>query len=347
MANTPPSRHRIHVTMDDVARTTNLSRATVSRALSGNPNVSPETQAKVRRAIKELGYIPNRAAQSLASERQRNIPTVGLLLRTPEIPAYAKLHTELNRQTDDMGMQMITAIPTISGNRVDEPGTIKHLLRTGVNAIYLATGTIDPAEIERSLDTVPMITVGRPELHDAVSSVSHDEDVNGRIIAEAVINHGHTHIGVAVTDPHVSVPEHHRSQSITRYLRGSGATVHEVPILPSAHQMESINHMFHLCRENKITAAMFPSDHRALAFMSLCMTAGVSIPRDISVTGIDAISPELKYLGLSSVRIAIEAVASRAAALMQQRLTYPQTPVQHEAFPGVLADGRTLGAPAF
>jgi LacI family transcriptional regulator len=67
-------------TILDVARRAGVSIATVSRVLNRTATVAPQTLAKIRAAIAELGYVPRTAARVLAS---RKTNTIGLLL--PEI----------------------------------------------------------------------------------------------------------------------------------------------------------------------------------------------------------------------------------------------------------------------
>ena len=57
------------MTLDDVARTSGVSRATASRALNGHARVSPDVRARVALVADRLGYRPNTAARSLASGR--------------------------------------------------------------------------------------------------------------------------------------------------------------------------------------------------------------------------------------------------------------------------------------
>ena len=49
----------------DVSKKANVSIATVSRVLNGNPNVSDKTRAKVMDVIEQLGYTPNVFARGL------------------------------------------------------------------------------------------------------------------------------------------------------------------------------------------------------------------------------------------------------------------------------------------
>ncbi len=53
----------MNVTIYDVAREANVSMATVSRVVNGNPNVKPATRKKVFEVIDRLGYRPNAVAQ--------------------------------------------------------------------------------------------------------------------------------------------------------------------------------------------------------------------------------------------------------------------------------------------
>src|SRR5438132_1479756 len=56
-----------NVTLEDVARLAQVSRATASRVLNGAPRTSASTRAAVRAAAAELGYEVNPAARALAT----------------------------------------------------------------------------------------------------------------------------------------------------------------------------------------------------------------------------------------------------------------------------------------
>jgi DNA-binding LacI/PurR family transcriptional regulator len=68
------------VTISEVAAAAGVSRQTVSNVLKAPERVASETAARVRRAIDDLGYRPNRAAQNL---RQRASRCIGLKMVTP------------------------------------------------------------------------------------------------------------------------------------------------------------------------------------------------------------------------------------------------------------------------
>jgi DNA-binding LacI/PurR family transcriptional regulator len=62
--------------LDEVAARAGVGRGTVSRVVNGSPQVSAEAKAAVQRAIDELGYVPNRAARALVTQRTDSVALV-------------------------------------------------------------------------------------------------------------------------------------------------------------------------------------------------------------------------------------------------------------------------------
>ncbi|MFI5832124.1 LacI family DNA-binding transcriptional regulator [Micromonospora sp. NPDC051300] len=63
-------------TLEAVARRAGVSRATVSRVVNGSTTVAESIQQAVRRAVEELGYVPNLAARSLVTQRTDSVALV-------------------------------------------------------------------------------------------------------------------------------------------------------------------------------------------------------------------------------------------------------------------------------
>src|SRR5687767_6209002 len=70
------SRSAGRPTLDEVAARAGVGRGTVSRVVNGSPQVSPEAREAVQRAIEELGYVPNRAARALVTQRTDSVALV-------------------------------------------------------------------------------------------------------------------------------------------------------------------------------------------------------------------------------------------------------------------------------
>src|SRR3954454_6795786 len=70
------SRSAGRPTLDEVAERAGVGRGTVSRVVNGSPQVSVEAREAVRKAIDELGYVPNRAARALVTQRTDSVALV-------------------------------------------------------------------------------------------------------------------------------------------------------------------------------------------------------------------------------------------------------------------------------
>src|SRR4051812_27544718 len=75
-------------TMKDIAAHAGVSKATVSRVVNNDPNVAADLRARVLKAIQELGYQPNRAAQRL---RAGSSDVIGLLVSDIQNPFFTSV----------------------------------------------------------------------------------------------------------------------------------------------------------------------------------------------------------------------------------------------------------------
>lgn len=78
----------LKVTMQDVAREAGVDKATVSRALSGDPRISEKTRAKVMDAVRKLNYHIDKNARNLSTNSSRLIGVVLAELAVPWLGAF-------------------------------------------------------------------------------------------------------------------------------------------------------------------------------------------------------------------------------------------------------------------
>ena len=79
----------------DVSQKANVSIATISRVLNGNPNVSEKTRAKVLAVMDELGYTPNVFARGLGLNTMQ---TIGIMCSDSSDPYLANAIYYLERE---------------------------------------------------------------------------------------------------------------------------------------------------------------------------------------------------------------------------------------------------------
>lgn len=332
------------VRMEDVAKLAQVSRATVSRVLMGYAPVSAKTQEKVHRAMRELGYVPNLIASGLAAKAS---DLVGLLLRDPRVPAYGLLHSEIQNEAGRLGLQLITVVPTATQGAEDELTGLRRLLGLRVGGLMVSTGVIKAHDLEPFLDAVPVVSVGRVEEHRGIYGVSYDENTNGAILADRVAAEGHRSVAVVVPSFSVSTAENRRGLAMAAHLRGRGIEVHQLDTDLFGALADGYSDIVSLAARGRITAAMFPTDKRAIGFLSFANSSGLRVPEDLSVTGCDGITMGLEQIGLATLELPVHEVAARGTAVMAELLrNRDSVAVRHERFAGTFVPGRTLAAPA-
>ena len=78
------------VTARDVAKRAGVSQATVSYVMSGSRPISEATKKRVRKAMDELGYVPNINARSLAGGKSVSSVCWCIWMRIPIWPSFAR-----------------------------------------------------------------------------------------------------------------------------------------------------------------------------------------------------------------------------------------------------------------
>jgi hypothetical protein len=133
--------------MVDVARLAGVSQKTVSRVVNGAPHVRPDVRERVERAIEQLGYRPNPAAQALARERSH---TIGVLALGTRFFGPSRRVFTLEHEARRLGYTMaLTSVPDLSAQSVADG--IDALLKRGVEGLVVEVPThlidLDPAQL--------------------------------------------------------------------------------------------------------------------------------------------------------------------------------------------------------
>src|SRR5690625_3082043 len=158
------------ITIYDVAREANVSMATVSRVVNGNPNVKPTTRKKVLETTERLGYRPNAVARGLASKKTT---TVGAII--PDISST--FFSELARGIEDIAaMYKYNIILSSSDQNKDkEIHLINTMLEKQVDGIVFMGGQVTEDHIaEFKTAQVPVVLAATHDAADSLPSVNID-----------------------------------------------------------------------------------------------------------------------------------------------------------------------------
>ena len=158
------------ITIYDVAREANVSMATVSRVVNGNPNVKPTTRKKVLETIEELGYRPNAVARGLASKKTT---TIGAII--PDISST--FFSELTRGIEDIAtMYKYNIILSNSDQNKDkELHLINTMYEKQVDGIVFMGGEITEEHTNQfKTSRVPVVLAATNDQSNELPSVNID-----------------------------------------------------------------------------------------------------------------------------------------------------------------------------
>lgn len=331
---------QLNVTMVTVAKEARVSRATVSRVLSGDTHVDPTSARRVRAAVAKLGYVRNEAASQLA---RRQSTLVGLLLRSVINPSYAYLQDALITQARDRGIFLVTVSTGSDDRGVAESIHVRRFMELRPAGLIVASGLISAQDISEIAAQVPAVVAPRLEASPDLYTVAYDERFNSRLIAQAVLDRGHRQVIVVQNDTRSSATEALRGEIMAQTLRAGGATVVEVSGTAVIDNISRLALRIEEARARGCTCAMFPNDVRALEFLAYARETGLEVPGHLSVTGIDGVGDAVVLSGLTTVRNPFEDVARATIEAIAVLIGHAEGRIKRkQAYPGVLIEGTTL-----
>ena len=185
-------------TLKTVAERTGLAVTTVSRALLDSPQIALETRKRVAEAARELGYVPDRAAQRLRTGRTRVISLI--LDPHNEIPDFGRsMIAGLSYALKGTGFHL-TITPDFQGEPTIDPVNyiIKNNLADGL--IFTRTELFD--ERVRLLQEVdfPFVTHGRTEFTTPHAYWDFDNEEFAYLAASELVKKGCQEIGIVLPD---------------------------------------------------------------------------------------------------------------------------------------------------
>jgi DNA-binding LacI/PurR family transcriptional regulator len=297
--------------MTDVARLAGVSHQTVSRVLNDHPNVREQTRLRVRAAIAELGYRPNRAARALVTGRSQ---LIGIVAQNSTLYGPASLLAAFEQAAAEAGF----AVSVGSVGRLDREsiaGAVeRHLDQRVAGLVVIApVKSADDALAEMPAG-VPLVTIdGDPERSRTLVTV--DQAAGARAATEHLLAAGHRTVW------HISGPAEWydaawRIAGWRGALQDAGAEV--PPLIPadwSASSGYDAGQM--LARMPEVTAVFAANDHQALGLLRAFSEHGRRVPQDVSVVGFDDV-PEAAFFipPLTTIRPDFDAVAQAGLDLL-------------------------------
>ena len=285
--------------MSDVARLAGVSAQTVSRVAAGSEHVRPDTRERVLRAMNQLGYSPNRAAQAL---RRGSFKTIGVLTqqiqRTGEALTTAGV---LEAATAvDYAVNLVQVEHPASDDLREAVYRLSHQAIDGL--VVVQAGRAGRAGREQLVLPPSMpVAVSDSTLVDYYPSASADQVGGVRDAVGHLLGLGHR------TVHHVCGPEDSQSSLIrratwARCLQEAGREVPE-PVPGDWEAAAGYEAGLRLSADPEATAVFCANDELALGLIRAMHEQGRRVPQDVSVVGFDGLAVgEYSFPPLTTVR---------------------------------------------
>lgn len=304
-------------TLEAVALLAGVSRATVSRVVNGSPRVGPDVRRSVEAAIAELGYVPNRAARSLATGRTGS---VGVVIAEPSArlfsdPFFPRLLRGVNTVLSARDIQLVLLMPEAE----DAQRTGAYVAAGHVDGVVMVSlHAKDPLLSYLAAASTPLVLVGRPPSGLSASFVDVDNRQGARSAVEHLIADGRRVIGT-ITGPSDMPVGTDRLAGYRDAVSAAGLpndarlVVHgDFTQASGAAAMSRL-----LAARPNIDAVFAASDLMAAGALSALVAAGRRVPADVAIVGFDD-SPVATSTNpqLTSVHQPIEEMGREAARLL-------------------------------
>lgn len=314
-------------TLDAVAARAGVGRGTVSRVVNGSPQVSPEARAAVQQAIVELGYVPNRAARALVTQRT---DSVALVVSESEErvfgePFFAGIVRGISSGLLETPMQLWLAMAQSPAERerVEHHLTNQHV--DGV--LLLSLHDSDPLPTLLEQRSLPAVLGGRPArmLQPGAQPayfVDLDHAGGARQAVEYLVGRGRTRVAT-IAGPQEMGMGAARLTGYREAVQASGKPVDETMIeYGDFSESSGTAAMRRLLQLNPDLDAVFvASDLMACGALRALRENGRRIPEDVAVIGFeDAPIARQSNPPLTTVHQPVEEMGRQMVRLLMSRI---------------------------
>ncbi len=306
-------------TISDIAKAAGVSKATVSRVISGNTFVSAEVADRVRGVMERMNFRPNSVAQSLATRRS-NI--IGMVVGSLGGPYFGIMMGAVEETIEGHGLHLL--VVSDGQQRQRERDSIELLLQRRCDGMIVHADALDDAELVSLCEdkAQPIVLINRRVAAISDRCVYSDDKLGGRLAVEHLAVRGHQRIG-CITGP---LSLHESLERLTGYRNAMEAANLEVKpdwVVESDFDTEGGARAISMLldRSPEVTAVFVQNDQMAAGVLDACRTRGMDLPRDLSIVGFDDVE-WARYLRprLTTVQQPIHAMGVAAGRLLLRML---------------------------
>lgn len=287
MTRPPTQDPRRTLTLRDVSEASGVSEMTVSRVLRNRGDVSEATRERVLEAARSLGYVPNKIAGALASQR---VNLVGVIIPSLSNMVFPEVLTGISDVLEDTGLQPVVGVTNYQPER--EETVLYEMLSWRPSGLIIAG--LEHTDASRAMMMqagIPIVEImdidGEPV--DSAVGISHRRA--GRQMAEAIIAAGYRRIAFLGTQ----MPNDHRAR---KRLEGFEAALAKAGLAPADREFYSGGSA--LLKGREMTEAVlkrtpdvdflyYSNDMIGAGGLLYCLDQGLDVPGRIGLAGFNGV----------------------------------------------------------
>ena len=325
-----------------VAKAARVSASTVSRSFNHPDLVKATTRKKIDAAVRRLGYIRNRAAQTIHGIRSG---TVGLIVPTVDHAIFAELIQSFAEEIEELGFTILLASHGYDLER--EYALTRKMLEHRVDGMALIG--VEHSEETLSLlrrQESPTILLWNYVQDAPFPCVGSDNFQAGWLVGQHIAQLGHRDVAALFPPLAGNDRAANRFEGVCRALSDHGIGIPEKWTLETPYSVGAAKEAIAalLDQDRLPTALICGNDVLAWGALHAMTRAGLTVPAQITVTGIGDFKGSREFEpALTTVRIPARQIGAKAAALIAKRIVCPEEAAEGERVVPELIERATCG----
>ena len=316
------------LTLRDVSEASGVSEMTVSRVLRNRGDVSQATREKVLAAAKQLGYVPNKIAGALASNR---VNLVAVIIPSLSNMVFPEVLTGINQVLEDTVLQPVVGVTDYLPEK--EERVLYEMLSWRPSGVIIAG--LEHSEASQTMleaAGIPVVEImdtdGKPV--DAMVGISHRRA--GREMAQAILKAGFSRIGFMGTKMPLDHRARKRFEGFTEVLAKNGVEIEDRAFYQGGSALAKGREMTQamLERSPDLDFIYYSNDMIGAGGLLYLLEQGVEVPGQIGLAGFNGVEllqglPR-KLATMDACRLEI---GRKAAEIISARMSDPPQPVEN------------------
>ncbi|WP_160724760.1 LacI family DNA-binding transcriptional regulator [Bacillus sp. USDA818B3_A] len=321
-----------NITIYDIAKEANVSPATVSRVLTGNAKVRPQTMRKIVDVIEKYNFRPNSLARSLLHKQSK---TIGFILPDINHPFFSTLVQKSEAHALELGYT--TFLCSTMNNSANESKYLQSLVEKQVDGIIYLGGRINDTatdqeyaeEMKKVMERIPVVFVNGQMAGVDAHIVRADEESGVEKLVELLINLKHKKIGFLGGMEGISSTDV-KKNTFVQAMKNNGLPVNEKWVFGTGFTIESGEEVAAqlLYLKERPTAVICANDLVAIGVIKVLTKFGLKVPEDVSIVGFDdiylaqhfppgitTVSQNYDRLGQTAINVLVDLINEKEAEM--------------------------------